>query len=131
MESLLRSYRLCKLSNIPPDKSLEKIYDSLEFIRNIIRKVEIRTDKVTYPEWEFYFIGDVCYFEYCRKNSLNILYCRDKDFWNQLEVEFEYSDIEKLFKEVMIEENFKCNAQPVGSTIEDVEIIEEHFNKVK
>lgn len=129
MKELIRSLRLCYLSDTPLTDELKRLDDAIHFIEDVFDKCILKTDSDNYPNYKFYFIGKKNYFQYNSKTSK--LYCRYEDFWHVLEMKFQYSNMQEacdLIKYTAVDYFNNKTVAPAQLTIDGFDQIKVIFN---
>ena len=108
------------------------LYKAKEWFENeILDKLEKKVDRIKYPNWVFYFIGDKCFFELEYQDKKNRWFgVRYFQFWEVLENDFGFNYIEtERFIKDKVEQHFKTKveARPTLQRPRYLGRVDEHF----
>lgn len=124
MEELIRSLRLNQLANIPLTPELEKLNNTMTYIQDIFDALILKKDEKEYPNRDFYFVNDDCYFEV--QTNKNIFWSK-KEFIYHLKNFYYDSEIISLLSN-MVENHFKTLMLIDISVFITPKLVTKHFN---
>lgn len=92
MKDSFRKLNLYKLVNKPLTLELKRLDGAISFIEDVLYRAELKKDDNAFPEFEYYFLNEVCLIEYNIKH--NRLVCCENNFYNPIERKFKFTQIQ-------------------------------------